>query len=185
MGALNLVTGPTEYPITLEEVKEHLRVDTNDFDAEIQSLIDEGTKYIEDSTGHKLITQTWTYKLDQFSDVIKIPFYPLSSVSSITYLDDNNASQTLSTGYYVVDSSSKPGRITQAYNQSYPTTYPTTNAVTITFVCGFGDALDTPERFKRAIKLYIQYMFDMDKLAGDIADRLIQQEKIPWLSLEG
>lgn len=185
MGALNLVTAPVEYPITLEEAKEHLRVDTNDFDAEIQSKIELATQEVENATGYKLISQTWTYNLDQLYNIIKIPYYPLTSVSSISYKDDNNATQTLSSALYVVDTKAKPGKVTQAYNQTYPTTYSISNAVTITFVCGYSNATAVPERFKQAIKLYLQYYFDMDKLAGDIADRLIQQEKIPWLSLEG
>lgn len=185
MVALTLSTGPTEYPVTLSEVKEHLRVDSNDFDSELTSLIEEGTQYAEDFTGQKLITQTWTYKLDEFSTSIKMPYYPLSSVSSIQYQDDNDAQQTLASNQYVVDTDSKPGRIQPAYNVTYPTTYNELNAVTITFICGYGDSTQVPERFKRAIKLYIQWMFDMDKMAENVADRLIAQEKIPWLSLEG
>ena len=180
-----MVTGPTEYPITLDEIKDHLRVDSNDFDAELTSLIEEGTDQVERVTGHRLITQTWTYKLDGFSNVIKMPSYPLQSVSSISYQDDNNAAQTLSSTNYVVDTDSKPGKIEQAYNTTYPTTYPEANAVTITFVCGFGGASAVPERFKRMIKLYIQWMYDGYMLAGEVADRLMAQEKIPWLSLKG
>ena len=184
MGALTLVTAATEDPITLDEVKEHLRIETNDFDAELTALIAEGTKYVEDFTGRKLVTQTWTYKIDEFSELINLPYPPLQSVSSISYQDDDNATQTLSSATYTVDTNSAPARIKEAYNQTYPTTYPEINSVTITFVAGYGDADDVPERFKRAIKMYCQWMHDLDSVAGEIMDRLITQDKVTWFALE-
>lgn len=184
MGALNLSAGPSGYPVTLQELKDHLRMsDITDFDVQLNNLIKEGTSYAEDFTGQRLITQTWTYKLDSFSSTIKMPYYPLQSVSSIQYQDDNNATQTLSSAYYVVDSNSRPGRIELAHNYTYPTTYSTPNAVTITFICGYGAASAVPERFKTVIKMYAQAMFEMNEMALEIADRLIGQDRISWLAL--
>ena len=184
MGALTLSAGPSGYPVTLQELKDHLRLDDiNDFDVQLNNLIKEGTDYAERYTGQKLITQTWTYKLDQFSRKIDMPYYPLQSVSSIQYQDDNNAQQTLSSAYYDVDTDSRPGRIELAHNYTYPTTYSTPNAVTITFVCGYGTASAVPERFKTVIKMYAQSMFEMNELALEIADRLIGQDRISWLAL--
>lgn len=181
--SLTLYTAPTEYPITLGEAKDHLRVDSTDYDDEIQAMISEGTSYIEDIVGYKLITQTWKYITDAFNKSIKLPIAPLQSVTSITYKDTSNVSQTLSSSYYIVDTSSIPARINQAYGYTYPDTYTDINSVTVTFVCGYGDAGDVPEVFKRAIKLYCQYAFDSDKDALDMCHTLIMKYKIDWFAL--
>lgn len=184
MGSFTLVTGPVEYPLTLSEAKEHLRIDGNDHDAEIDDLIAEATAYVERQAGRKLVTQTWKYTLDSLPLNIRIPYPPLQSISSVSYQDSSNATQTLSSSLYKVDSSSEPARMVQAYNQTYPDIYDDINVVDITFVCGYGDRDDVPGRFKRAIKLYMQAMFDGDTQSGDIADKLIAQDKVPWFALE-
>ena len=156
-----LDTAPTEYPVTLNEAKSHLRVDGNDSDGDITALIDQATKYVESVTGRALVTQTWKVVLDSLPTELKLPKPPLQSVSSISYQDANNATQTLGASNYTVDTNSQPGRVVQSYSGTYPNTYPDLNAVTITFVCGYGARTAVPETYKQAIKLYIEKMYDM------------------------
>jgi hypothetical protein len=72
----------------------------------------------------------------------------------------------------------------QAYNQTYPDVYDDINVVDITFICGYGDRDDVPGRYKRAIKLYLQLMFDNENSISDVLDSLLASDKIPWFSLE-
>ena len=182
--ATTLITAPTSYPVTLEEVKTQLRVETNDDDGEIQSLIAQATSYVEKMTGRALITQTWNLVIDNFDTKIELPYPPLQSVSSITYQDLDNTTQTLSATNYTVDTDSEPGRVYQSYGGSYPAVYPDLNSVTVTFVCGYGTANSVPEVFKQAIKLHVQWIYDMDKDAKAVLDHLINQEKVNWFAQE-
>jgi len=96
---VSIVTQPTEEPLTLDEAKQHLRVDIEDDDSLILSLIKVAREYAETVTGRKLITQTWKYYLDDWptdKDYIEIPFPPLQSISSITYTDYNGVVNTWS-----------------------------------------------------------------------------------------
>src|SRR3990167_7420015 len=68
---------------------------------------------------------------------IELPLPPLRSVTSITYVDQDGTTQTLSSTLYTVDSSSEPARITPAYGEVWPSTRDQVNAVTVRFVAGY------------------------------------------------
>jgi uncharacterized phiE125 gp8 family phage protein len=63
---LQLVTAPAGEPITLLEAKQHLRVDVDDDDALIGSLITAARQAAETLTGRQLMTARWRLVLDAF-----------------------------------------------------------------------------------------------------------------------
>lgn len=166
-------TAPSTEPVSRTEAKNHLRVDTTANDSLIDALITAAREYVEMTTGRSLITQTWKFYLDQFplsellfhewysylgirANRIILPRPPLQSVSSIEYVDSNGNTQTLSSSEYRVDTVSEPPRITEAQDTSWPFTDNVTNAVTITYVAGYGNnASDVPQPIRQAILLLI------------------------------
>lgn len=163
--ALSLVTAPTVEPISLTEAKAHLRVDVGDEDALIESLIKSAREYVETFTHRALLTQTWDSKLDAFPcDVIELPFAPVTSVTSITYVDTNGTSQTWSSSLYSTDLPSGPyarrARIMPAYQQVFPQTRAQMNAVVARFVAGYGAAATAvPESIRHAVKLLVGHLY--------------------------
>lgn len=112
-----------------------------------------------------LITQTLDAKLDRFpcaadADYPDILLPPLQSVTSITYVDTDGATQTLATNQYTLDASSTatPSRIAPAYNCSWPSTRAQNSAVTIRFVAGYGTAAQVPSTVKSWMLLQIEAM---------------------------
>lgn len=155
---LTLVTGPAFEPMSLDQVKLHLKVEDHADDTLIQSLITSAREYAEIFLARRLITQTWDLTLDEFPGTtceIKVPYPPLQSVSAITYVDTGGTSQTLATANYTVDAASQPGRIYPAYGLLWPATRSQRNAVTIRHVVGFGRPASVPESVKAAMKLLI------------------------------
>lgn len=59
-----LVTEPAMEPVSLDEAKAHLRVDTEDDDAYITGLILAARQVVEDDTRRALLTQSWLLTLD-------------------------------------------------------------------------------------------------------------------------
>ena len=157
--ALTLVTAPAVEPLTLAEAKGHLRVTTTDEDALITALIVAAREYAETFTRRALITQTWDLTLDSFPSEIVMPMPALQSVTSITYIDVDGASQTLPTTEYTVDIKSAPGRIVEAYGKAWPTTRPVINAVTVRFVAGYGLAVSVPKSIVQGMLMHIGHMF--------------------------
>lgn len=157
---LTLNAAPATDPLTLAEAKAHLRVTATDEDALITSLITAATDSAEIFTGRALVTQTWDLTLDSFPCVIEVPKPPLVSVTSITYIDTDGATQTLATTEYTVDTKSEPGRIVPAYGKYWPSTREVPNAVTIRFVAGYGNAAAVPKSIKQGMLMQIEHMFD-------------------------
>ncbi len=155
-----LTTGPASEPVTTAQAKAQLNVDFDTDDTYIDLLVAAARTTVENHTQRGLINQTWTLKLDDFPDTFTLPRAPLSSVTSITYIDGDGNSQTLATSVYDVDTQSEPGRVLLAYGQTWPTTRDQVNAVTVTYVVGYGSAASSvPEPFKHAIKLLVAHWY--------------------------
>lgn len=179
--ALTTVTPPAAEPVSTADAKSHLRVDISDDDTLIDAMVEECREQAEDFLGRALVTQTLSLQLDGFPQVIQVPRPPLQSVSSITYIDSDGATQTLDSSKYRVDTKSEPGRITPAFGEVWPSTRFVTGAVTVQFVAGYGAAADVPKRFKRAILLAVGHLYENreDTIIGTSAIELPQNSR--WL----
>lgn len=163
MAGLTLVTPPAIEPFTLAAAKSHLRItsaDTTDDDYIEDELIQAARERCETVTNRQLITATWDYKLDGFpaSGVIVMPKPPLLTVTSVSYVDSNGASQTFSSTLYTVRVYAGPkaqrGTVALNYGQVWPVTRDQLDAVTIRFTCGYGaTAASVPRRLVMAMKL--------------------------------
>jgi len=163
--ALSLVAAPAIEPIYLEEAKAQCRIDHGDEDALVQALIRASRDYVENFTHRALITQTWDWQIDGFpcGDLV-LPLAPVSSVTSVTYLDSAGTSQTWSSSNYRTDLPAGPkaprARLAPGYGVLYPTTYDVINAVTVRFVAGYGATTATvPFAIKQALLLLIAHWY--------------------------
>jgi len=165
--ALTQTDAPAEEPVTLLETKSFMKIrdSMTEADPDISRLIEAARDQYEQDTRIQLVDATYTLKLNRFPagpGTIELPRPPLSSVTSIQYVDENGTTQTLSALLYQTDTDRWPGRVVPDADEI---TWPLTkigeiNAVTITFVAGYGEASDVPERHKREIKMMVLYMFD-------------------------
>lgn len=163
---LSLTTGPTTYPIGVDELKEHLHIDTDvsDHDDFLREAIKVATERLENETGRRLLNQTWVLTLDRFpTREIEIPNPPLSSMTSIEYTDTAGDTQTWSSGEYQVDTSSDelPARVRPAYGYTWPTTRDEMATVVVTYVAGYGTgSTSIPRSIIHALKMYCGTLFE-------------------------
>jgi uncharacterized phiE125 gp8 family phage protein len=154
--ARSLVTPPATLPVPLAELKGQLRLG-DDETAEhylLYGYLRAAIELVEGFTGRALISRTYDLTLDEFPAEITLPKPPARSVTSISYVDDAGAAQTLATADYQVDVASQPGRVRPAYLESWPSTRLVYNAVTVRWVAGYGDdPADVPENLRLAISL--------------------------------
>ena len=101
--SLTETVAPVAEPVTTAEAKLYMRVDHADEDAKIDTMVSAARQYIERVTRRALVNTTFELKLDAFPTEIRPPRSPLSSVSSITYVDTDGATQPLSASVYSVD----------------------------------------------------------------------------------
>lgn len=135
--SLTVSVPPICEPFYIDEVTDHLKVDSSDDDTLITKLIVAARQYCELFQNRAYVTQTLLLKLDTFPIEFELPRPPLQSVSSIGYIDTSGDAQTLASSVYDEDIYTEPGRIAEAYNQVWPSIRGDINAVTVTYKAGY------------------------------------------------
>ena len=136
-----LLVAPTSHPVTLEDVRGHVRNASTKENPFIESiLIPAATMYAEAVQKRQLMPATWRLTLDRFPAWgLSLPTPPLLSIEEVAYVDTAGASQVLASSEYQVDTDAEPGRLAPAYGKTWPSTRgETLGAVKIKFKAGYG-----------------------------------------------
>jgi len=150
MGRLAITSEPNVEPLTVASLKTHLRIDTADEDSYLTTLITFVRRFLETELQRTFVNTTYTYTIGGFTDPIKLPRPPVSSISGITYLDVDNSSTALSSSIFELVND----KVYLKYQQAFPATLTRVNAVVVTYVAGFGaTAADVPAEYIHLIKL--------------------------------
>lgn len=170
--SLQLISPPAAEPVTLDEAKAHLKVDTADDDALIGTLIAAARSRAEWHTGRAFLTQSWKLSLDAWpcAGGIEIPLPPLQAVTSITTYALNDTATVLDPSLYQVDTASAPGRVALRFGVVPPVDLRRINAVEIAFTAGYGSAeSDVPAPIREAI---LEFVANAYTNRGDTAGEL-------------
>jgi len=157
---ITVLTPPAAEPVALALAKQHLRVDHDDDDAMIAAIIAAARAYCERFCRRTFPTATLRLTLDRFpagGGAIRLPYPPLVSVSSLTYVDGSGVTQTLAASAYSVDAASAPGRVVPAYGTVWPATRGHVNDVAVTYVAG---SAATPPAVVQAMLLLIGHWYE-------------------------
>ncbi len=174
--SITTTTAPTVLPLTAAECRQVMRIYSSEtgHDAELARLCEAARDTFESDTGIVTINTTFTRKQDGFETPIQLTHRPISSISSITYYDTANASQTLATSVYELDAQRQ--QIVLNVDQTWPATYSRWDAVTIVYIAGEGAAATSvTEQYRQAITLLMRYDFDGDDFHHVAYERLIQR----------
>lgn len=162
MSGLVVVTGPTAEPVSLAEVKEQVKLETADQDGLITGYLLAAREACEKYTGRTLAQRTYDLSLDfawprhcGFLE-IELPKPPKISVTSVSYVDTNGATQVLSGSAYQLTERNGFGLIVPAYGQSWPAVRCQYDAVTVRYIAGYGAVPNGfPESIRQAIMLMV------------------------------
>ncbi len=158
-----ITVAPTTLPLTLNEVKEHLRVDKTDNsqNALLKLLIITVTEYAEKYTKRDFITRTYETFRDSFSDSLELRRTPLQSITKVEYLQDGIL-VTVSTDIYFATSSNTFSHLALEVNQTWPTDEDDREqAVKITFKSGYGNTLsNVPDSLREGLMQHIAALYE-------------------------
>ncbi len=163
--SLSLVTAPSVEPLTVADLRDHLRISFDDEDQYVARLASVVRQRAERATRRALITQTWDLFLDSWptwdgyhggqriepaqtplppGGYVLLPKAPLQRVEFVKYVDLAGVTQTWDPGEYLVDAPAGDfaarGRLSLGWVKVWPVIRPTANAVQIRMVCGYGDS---------------------------------------------
>lgn len=152
---------PTEPLVSVDDVILQARIDGDEDRPLIENLIHAATEYVQKKQWSQLVSATWAMRMCTFPcDKIELHPNPVSSVSSVTYVDTAGATQTLTENTdYVVDTNCQPAVIRPAYNRSWPTARGYANDVIVTVVAGYGAAGAVPQSIKQAILILVNHWY--------------------------
>jgi hypothetical protein len=187
-----LITGPAVEPVSLDEAKAHARIEYPDDDALVTSLITASRLVCEHELRRAFVDQVWETYLDAWPGTWIYPgswyygsmlpqtpayyMYPyyhiqidnpdLVSVTSLTYIDQAGALQTLDPSTYQILPGA-PGRIYPAFGHTWPLTRTQPDAITARYTCGYGPAAtDVPEPIRTAIKLMVAELYENREMSA-------------------
>ena len=153
-----LITPANIEPITLDEVKQRLRLVGNaDFDSELTRLITVAREMCETITGRDLINKTYRGFLDYYCNQIEFTKSKLQSISSIKYYL-NNTLNTLSPSNYYFTNSTNYSKLVFTENFNVDNKL---QAIEIEFIAGYGTTASTvPTSLKEGMLAFIDWLFN-------------------------
>jgi uncharacterized phiE125 gp8 family phage protein len=162
MNGMTLVrtVGPAAEPVTLAEVKAHLRLSHSSEDALLDGLIRAAREEVERATGIAMIEQAWRLVLDRLprSGTVPLSRHPLREVLSVTAYGSEGEASLVDPAGYEVDLLSRPGRI---HFNTQPAALRIMNGIEIDFSAGYGEAgTDVPDGLKRALLMLVAHWYE-------------------------
>lgn len=158
-----LVTPPAETPVSPTEAKAHLRVETTADDTLIAGLIAAATAHLDGWSGilgRCLVEQTWRQDYDDFRSCLRLPLFPVLSITSVKYVDTDGVEQTVDSANYVLLNDERGAYVEFADGYSFPALNVGSAAVRITYVAGYGAASAVPQAIKQAMLLLIGHWYE-------------------------
>lgn len=149
--------------MTLAEAKQNLRLSQTDttHDDDVTDSIDAAVELVEQDCDRCIIDQTFELWMDCFpggSQSIQLSQKPIQSITSIEYLDEDAATQSIDPATYALDAGRR--QIYLLSGESWPSALVQQNAVTLTYVCGYGTTSgEGPRLFKKAVLLLVGMWF--------------------------
>ena len=161
--ALVMTAAPSVEPISLAEAKAHLRIDGNDEDALLTSLIAAARMFVERTLSLSLVTESWSLFLDGWprSGTIVLPIQPVQAVTAVRVYDPGNTPTEVNSETYSVDVLSEPARLVLSAGAVQLSPARLLNAFEVAFTAGYGDeASDVPAPIRHALKLLVAHWFE-------------------------
>lgn len=157
---------PVAEPVSLAEAKAWLRIDTADEDSLIGDLVTAAIRVCQQQTGKQFINATYVYRTRKFpgvADRLTLPNPPLSSVTSIQYVDTGGTTQTLNSSLYTVVAGTEwqAGYVIPIYSEQWPSLQGQDLDVIVTYVSGFGAAAaNVPDAIRTQILMMVAEMYE-------------------------
>jgi uncharacterized phiE125 gp8 family phage protein len=176
-----LLSAPALEPVTLDEARSFLRVETNDDDALIAALVTGARIHVEASTRRALITQGWRLTHDAWPAEGRIAVRPgpLQALTAARVYDFDGNAQALDLQAFVSDLGASalafapwavpaPGRIALG--------------IELDVTVGYGDAAtDVPEPLRQAIRLLTAHWYENRGLMASAGTGAVLPETVAAL----
>lgn len=158
------VAAGTQEPVSLDDLKDHLRIDGDAEDVYLQGRIIAARHVLEECFATALVPTTCVVRIAGFPTSIlgdiQLRVAHVTSITSIQYVDSDGVTQTWAASEYQSSLTRNPAIIRPAFTKSWPSTRAVLDAVTITFVAGYATPEAVPENVRAALMLLAAELYD-------------------------
>lgn len=192
---LKRTIAPGATVVTVATAKAHLRVDDDDSDTYISSLVEVASDVVGEMAGKALINQTWQLQLGMTSgrSRVYLPNAPVSSITSISYFDTDDQSQSEDTANYTLTGDNDAAWLMPTGTGVWPSMKDRPDALTITYVAGYGTSPDkVPANLRHAALMLVGHWYENREAANHPAalvkeipfsvQALIDQSRVGWVA---
>lgn len=161
-----LLTPPVVEPLSVDDAKIYLRVDTPANDDLIAALIAGARIHLESQTRRAFISQTWRHRFDAWpvDGEIALRPAPLQAVTAVRVADGQGGVQSLDLQSFIVDG---PAGFLNFMPGSLAAPGQIAGGIEIDVTAGYGDgAADIPEPLRQAIRMLVAHWYDNRGLAA-------------------
>ncbi len=151
---------PKAMPVTLPQIKRHLRLDHDQDDEYLVELTQAATLHVEATIGHFLINRTVRQYIDTMpaSRSIFLEAWPVKHITEARGFDVNGDINIFNTENYRLDNRMDPPALIINTNISFNAF---SNGIEIDMVVGYGDTgFDVPSNITRAILVLIAHWYE-------------------------
>jgi hypothetical protein len=180
MAGLTVTVEPTQEPVTLQEVKEYLRLEDSLDERNLRPMLETARRYAEEYLGMALMSQTLTLYIDTPTDqydslwegiktgpymdyykkYITLPRPPVASVTHVKTYDDEDTATTFASTRYYVDTARSPARVCLRTGESWPSSLRVANGIEVKYVAGHTSPYSIPEPIRLGILQHIAYLYE-------------------------
>lgn len=162
MMSMQLITEPVLEPVTLDDAKLFLRLDTADDDPVVITMAVASRRLVEQATRNCLLQQTWRFGFDGWPvcGQVRLPLAPLMSLTAVTVLDATGVRQPQALSNFSINGSG--GASTIQVNGKPPIPAASTGGIQIDAMLGYGtSALAVPQPLRMAVLLILNRLYEM------------------------
>lgn len=189
--AIERITAPVNKPISLDEAKVQARVDHDDDEALIQSLIDTAVDLLdgEGVLGRAMITQTWAQWVSQSPGTVTLRMGPFIALTALEYYDADGVLQTGDPSDLEVRKRGDFVTVAPKDGFAWPGAQSRPDAIKISYTAGFGTtAGSVPQGIRHAMLMLVAHWYQNREAiaAGSMSDvpmaveALINRHRVGW-----
>jgi uncharacterized phiE125 gp8 family phage protein len=159
------VTAPAAEPVSVDELKSFLRIDSNFEDELLQKIISSARVLVEEYTKRSLVNQAWKISFDDFAPRnVRLIRGPVASITSVNVIAENNSVSLVDESNYQL-SVSKEYLIFEKFIAG--------KQIEINYATGYGaDGANVPEPLKLAILTLCSKIYERKPEAFQIDETL-------------
>lgn len=153
-------------PVTISDLREHLRIVHTADDAYLNTLINAAVDYVERAVQRAVSQNSYRHKRADWGSNgrLVLPWSPLVSVTSVQYYDTANTLKTLDSSYYRVASHKDPGWIEWVKGKALPPLYARSDAVLVEYQAGYSTC---PGDLRQALLLLAAHWYEHREAVGE------------------